>query len=60
MSEVDGVRVRTGDGWWLLRASNTEDALVARCEAADDAGLERLKASLRRQLDESGVDAPDM
>ena len=60
MSEVDGVRVRTGDGWWLLRASNTEDALVARCEAADDAGLDRLKASLRRQLDKSGVDAPDM
>ncbi len=60
MSEVDGVRVRTGDGWWLLRASNTEDALVARCEAADDAGLDRLKASLRRQLGESGIDAPDM
>ena len=60
MSEVDGVRVRTGDGWWLLRASNTEEALVARCEAADEDGLDRLKASLRRQLDESGVDAPDM
>ena len=60
MSEVDGVRVRTGDGWWLLRASNTEEALVARCEAADQDGLDRLKASLRRQLDESGVDAPDM
>ncbi|MDE0335362.1 MAG: phosphomannomutase/phosphoglucomutase [Defluviicoccus sp.] len=60
MSEVDGVRVRTGDGWWLLRASNTEEALVARCEAADGDGLDRLKASLRRQLDESGVDAPDM
>ena len=60
MSEVDGVRVRTDDGWWLLRASNTEDALVARCEAADDAGLDRLKASLRHQLDKSGLDAPDM
>ena len=60
MTEVDGVRVRTGDGWWLLRASNTEEALVARCEAADEDGLDRLKALLRRQLDESGVDAPDM
>ena len=60
MSEVDGVRVRTGDGWWLLRASNTEEALVARCEAADEDGLDRLKGSLRRQLDESGIDAPDM
>ena len=60
MNEIDGVRVRTDDGWWLLRASNTEDALVGRCEAADEAGLDRLKASLRRQLGESGIDAPDM
>jgi len=44
------VRVRTGDGWWLLRASNTQNALVARCEASDAAGLERLKASLAEQL----------
>ncbi len=60
MSEVDGVRVRSDDGWWLLRASNTEDALVARCEAADEDGLARLKESLRGQLQGSGVDAADM
>ena len=60
MSEVDGVRVRTDDGWWLLRASNTEDALVARCEAGDADGLARLKASLRGQLRGSGIDAADM
>ncbi len=60
VNEVDGVRVRTGDGWWLLRASNTENALVARCEAADGDGLERLKTSLRRYLAGCGVAAPDM
>ena len=60
MSEVDGVRVRTDDGWWLLRASNTEDALVARCEAADEDGLARLKKSLGRLLEGSGVDAGEM
>ena len=60
MNEVDGVRVRTEDGWWLLRASNTEDALVARCEAADEDGLARLKASLGRLLEGSGVDAGEM
>ena len=27
---IDGVRVRTIDGWWLVRASNTEAALVVR------------------------------
>lgn len=28
--DVDGVRVKTDDGWWLVRASNTQAALVAR------------------------------
>lgn len=58
LSEVDGVRVRTADGWWLLRASNTQDVLVARCEAADEAGLERLKGALGEQLRASGVEPP--
>lgn len=55
INDIDGVRVRTRDGWWLLRASNTQNALVARCEAADPAGLERLKASLSEQLLASGL-----
>ncbi|MFZ4383247.1 MAG: phosphomannomutase, partial [Sandarakinorhabdus sp.] len=44
------------DGWWLLRASNTQDVLVARAEAADAAALARLEAELRAQLALSGVD----
>ena len=56
---VDGVRVLTEDGWWLLRASNTQAVLVARCEASTDAGLERLKAMLVKQLVASGLQAPD-
>ncbi len=56
---VDGVRVLTDDGWWLLRASNTQAVLVARCEATTEAGLERLKAQLVKQLVASGLDAPD-
>ncbi len=58
-SDVDGVRVSTKDGWWLLRASNTQPVLVARCEAADDAGLERLKSELKSALAACGVDLPD-
>jgi phosphomannomutase len=46
MSDIDGVRVRTPDGWWLLRASNTQDVLVARAEARDEAGLRRLKMGI--------------
>ncbi len=59
MSDIDGVRVTTRDGWWLLRASNTQAVLVARAEARDEAGLERLKAALVGQLEQSGLQAPD-
>jgi phosphomannomutase len=59
VSETDGVRVLTDDGWWLLRASNTQAVLVARAEASSDAGLERLKSALVTQLEASGLDAPD-
>lgn len=58
MNDIDGVRVDTDDGWWLLRASNTQDALIARCEASDEAGLERLKAAVLEQLRLSGAPAP--
>jgi len=53
---TDGVRVSTKDGWWLLRASNTQDVLVARAEAKDEAGLERLVAQIDDQLAKSGVE----
>jgi phosphomannomutase len=55
VDRTDGARVLTGDGWWLLRASNTQDVLVARAEAADQAGLDRLVAEIDRQLMLSGV-----
>jgi phosphomannomutase len=60
VNEVDGVRVKTADGWWLLRASNTQAVLVARCEATSEAGLERLKAVLVEQLKASGIEAPSL
>src|SRR3954463_9038229 len=52
---TDGVRVSTPDGWWLLRASNTQDVLVARAEAKDEAGVERLVAQIDDQLAKSGI-----
>lgn len=58
VDDIDGVRVNTPDGWWLLRASNTQDVLVARAEAFDNDGLERLKAILISQLTRSGLAAP--
>ena len=59
VADTDGVRVLTEDGWWLLRASNTQAVLVARAEAGGAAGLERLKAALVAQLVASGLEAPD-
>ena len=53
---TDGVRVTTDDGWWLLRASNTQDVLVARAESDTEAGLERLMAQIDEQLAASGLE----
>jgi phosphomannomutase len=58
VSAIDGVRVKTADGWWLLRASNTQDVLVARAESGDSAGLERLKQALVGELGLSGIEPP--
>ncbi len=58
--DIDGARVNTEDGWWLLRASNTQDVLVARAEALSEAGLDRLVAQIDEQLALSGIErGPD-
>ncbi len=56
VNATDGVRVTTEDGWWLLRASNTQDVLVARAESDSEAGLERLLAQIDEQLALSGLE----
>ena len=38
---IDGIRVNTVDGWWLLRASNTQPALIVRCEASSKKAIKR-------------------
>ncbi len=56
VDRTDGARVNTADGWWLLRASNTQDVLVARAEAKDEAGLARLVGQIDEQLALSGLE----
>ena len=55
---VDGARVTTPDGWWLLRASNTESLLTVRAEGRGRAGLARLLAEVDAELSASGVARP--
>ncbi|WP_142848299.1 phosphoglucomutase/phosphomannomutase PgmG [Telmatospirillum sp. J64-1] len=55
MVDIDGVRVRRPEGWWLLRASNTQAVLVARCEAKTAQGLKTMTALLEEQLAASGI-----
>ena len=50
VATLDGVRVTSDDGWWLLRQSNTEAVLVARCEGVNEAALARVKESLETAL----------
>ncbi len=58
MVEIDGVRVRNSDGWWLMRASNTQAVVVVRAESTSEAGLERLKHQLAAELEPSGLALP--
>ncbi|WP_067732971.1 phosphoglucomutase/phosphomannomutase PgmG [Novosphingobium naphthalenivorans] len=53
--DIDGVRVTTPDGWWLLRASNTQDMLTARAESDTREGLDRLIGEIDAQLALSGL-----
>ena len=48
--DIDGVRVSSKYGWWLIRASNTQEIVVARCEATSTEYLENIKAQLKEIL----------
>ncbi|HKY08800.1 MAG TPA: phosphomannomutase/phosphoglucomutase [Candidatus Binatia bacterium] len=50
--DVDGVRVRFPDGWGLIRASNTQPALVLRFEANSEAKIKEYRALVERKLKE--------
>ncbi len=52
---VDGARVLFGDGWGLLRASNTQPVLVARYEARTPERLDEIKREFEGWLAAQGV-----
>ncbi len=57
-NDIDGIRATTEIGWWLLRASNTQSVLVARCEANSKENLKILKDGLRKNLEFCQVEIP--
>ncbi len=54
---IDGVRVETPEGWWLLRASNTQAIVVGRVEATTSVALTRLRAEMENYLSAAQVAA---
>ena len=52
---VDGVRILFGDGWALLRASNTQPAIVARFEARSEDRLIEIRTEISKWLTQAGV-----
>jgi phosphomannomutase len=55
---IDGVRYSTKEGWWLVRASNTQNIIVARCEAYSKENLKKVKLNLRKNLKKCCFEVP--
>jgi phosphomannomutase/phosphoglucomutase len=53
--DVDGVRVLFGDGWGLIRASNTQPALVLRFEAQTEERMAQIRSEIEGWLRAQGV-----
>jgi phosphomannomutase/phosphoglucomutase len=56
--DVDGARILFGDGWALLRASNTQPAIVARFEAKSQGRLDEIRDDIAAWLGSRGVSLP--
>ena len=56
--DVDGVRVLFGDGWALLRTSNTQPVIVARFEARTAGRLDEIRSEVAEWLESKGVTLP--
>jgi phosphomannomutase/phosphoglucomutase len=55
VNDVDGVRVLYGDGWGLIRASNTQPILVTRFEARSEERLAAIRGEMEGWLRQQGV-----
>ena len=53
--DIDGIRVETEEGWFLMRASNTQNQLTCRVESTSKNGLKKLIDIVENQLQLSNV-----
>lgn len=58
-STVDGVRIKFGDGWGLVRSSNTQPVIVCRFEANTKERMEEIQSIIMKKLQEIGTLALD-
>ena len=56
INDIDGVRVKTPEGWWLLRPSNTQNVLVTRAEANSAEALETMKQMVEEAVASVGIE----
>ncbi|MEI6222294.1 MAG: phosphomannomutase/phosphoglucomutase [bacterium] len=59
MITIDGARVQFGDGWGLIRASQTEGKLIMRFEGKTQEKLEEIKNVFAKKLEEVGMQLPE-
>ena len=52
---IDGVRIKFGDGWGLVRASNTQPVIVCRFEAKTENRMIEIKNSVMEKLNSFGT-----
>jgi len=53
--DIDGVRIEFPDGWGLIRASNTQPALVLRFEARSEERLREIRALIESELNSAMI-----
>lgn len=58
-SDIDGIRLTNAHGWWLIRASNTQPIIVARCESKTSEGLSILTDHLEMVLANYALSIPN-
>lgn len=53
--DIDGIRLESAKGWWLIRASNTSPSICVRMEGVSEDALQEIEKEVKGLLEEIGV-----